>query len=173
VWALRIALIAMERAKYEHTSIITESGYMAILNYTTKIAVNKTVAEIHAILLKAKADAIQNEYANGSIKAIAFRLNTPQGIIYYKLPANVNGVKCAMVRDKVKHPDMNAQSARVAWRIVKDWIEAQMAIIQANMAEVSQVFLPYAVTSDGRTVFERFKAGGVGTIGITYQKGEE
>ena len=143
---------------------------MAILNYTTKVSVVRTVSEIHAILLKANATAIQNEYVDGVIKEIAFRLNTPEGMIFYKLPANVAGVGGAMKRDRVKHPDMEAQAARVAWRIVKDWIEAQMAIVQANMAEVAQVFLPYAITSTGQTVFERLKEGGAGSLGITHQK---
>ena len=146
---------------------------MAILNYTTKVAVDRTVSEIHTILVKAKADAIQNEYSDGVIKTIAFRLNTSSGIIYYKLPARVAGVHAAMIRDKVRHTDMQAQSKRVAWRIVKDWIEAQMAIVDAGMAEVAQVFLPYAVTGNGQTVFERFKTGGGGPLGITFQPTEE
>lgn len=142
---------------------------MGILNYTTKVPVDRTLSEITSILVKAKAEAIQTEYDGGAIKTIAFRLNTAQGVIYYKLPANVGGVQRAMVRDKIKHSDMAAQSARVAWRIVKDWVEAQMAIVDANMAEVAQVFLPYAVTHTGKTVYERFKTGGAGTVGISYE----
>lgn len=143
---------------------------MPILNYTTKVPVERTVSEIHSILVKAKADAIQNEYADGVIKAIAFRVNTEHGVIFYRLPARITGVHAAMHRDKIKHADMKAQAARVGWRIIKDWIEAQMALIDVGMAELSQVFLPYAITGTGQTVFERFKTGGGGTLGITYQE---
>lgn len=46
---------------------------------------------------------------------------------------------------------------RVAWRIVKDWVEAQMALIESGLAELPEVFLPYAVKPDGRTVYDEFK----------------
>jgi hypothetical protein len=42
----------------------------------------------------------------------------------------------------------------VAWRITKDWVEAQLAIIESQMVTTAQVFLPYAVTSNGQTLYE-------------------
>lgn len=48
------------------------------------------------------------------------------------------------------------QALRVSWRILKDWIVAQMAIIQAKLASLTQVFLPYIVAKDGKTLFEKF-----------------
>ena len=88
------------------------------------------------------------------------------------MPANINGVMLAMQRDKkVPRGKCNMeQAARVGWRIVKDWVEAQLAMIHASMAETSEIFLPYAITSDGRTVYEKFDKGGVGTLAITYQE---
>ena len=46
---------------------------------------------------------------------------------------------------------------RVAWRITKNWVEAQMAFIEAKQAELSQVFLPYIVNRDNLTVYELFQ----------------
>lgn len=143
---------------------------MAILNYTTKVPTDRTISEIQAILVKAGADAVQLEYLGGKTVGFAFRINTPQGVIYYKLPVNLRGVKASMVRDKVKHADIDAQAYRVSWRILKDWIEAQMGIIQAGMAELAQVLLPYARTDHGDTVYERFLRAGSEAIGITHQK---
>ncbi len=37
----------------------------------------------------------------------------------------------------------------MAWRIIKDWVEAQTAIIQAGMVTLTQVFLPYLETTPG------------------------
>ena len=51
------------------------------------------------------------------------------------------------------------QALRVSWRIIKEWVEAQMAIIEAGQAELSEVFLPYAVTKDGDTVYQKLKSG--------------
>jgi hypothetical protein len=42
----------------------------------------------------------------------------------------------------------------VAWRVVKDWVEAQLAIIETRMVTTAQVFLPYAVTANGQTLYE-------------------
>lgn len=133
---------------------------MAILNYTTKVSVNQTVNEIHKILAKAGANAILNEYSpEGDICLIKFRIKTTGGEMYFVLPANIAGVTEALKRDKVYRDKEHAN--RVAWRILKDWIDAQMAIINAKMAELPQVFLPYAQTNDGRTLYQRFNEEGL------------
>lgn len=145
---------------------------MAILNYTTKIAVEKTAAEIHSMLVKSGANAVMNEYERGVLARVSFRMKTKHGLIHYNLPCNTKGVLEALRNSKnvPKSAQNMEQAARVGWRIVKDWIEAQLAIIQADVADAAQVFLPYAITSDGRTVYEKFEAGGVGTLAITYQE---
>lgn len=145
---------------------------MPILNYTTSIAVERTAADIHGLLVKGKATAIMNEYAAGILSSIAFRMDTKHGIIHYKLPANTRGVLAAMQRNKKvpRNKCTMEQAARVGWRIVKDWVEAQLAIIEAEIADMPQVFLPYAVTGTGQTVYERFDKGGCGTLAITYQE---
>jgi hypothetical protein len=52
----------------------------------------------------------------------------------------------------------SAQAERVAWRIVKDWLEAQMAIVVTNQAEMAQVFLSYVIADrSGLTVYQQFK----------------
>jgi hypothetical protein len=60
------------------------------------------------------------------------------------------------------------QAARIAWRIVKDWVEAQLAIIEAEMASRPEVFLPYAQTNTGETIFQRFEKNGL--TALTYVK---
>ena len=49
---------------------------------------------------------------------------------------------------------------RTAWRITKDWVEAQMAIVETKMVTLPQVFLPYAVTQNGQTVYEKILENG-------------
>lgn len=134
---------------------------MAILNYTTKVPVGRTVAEIHKILVKAGASAIMNGYSpSGQICEIQFRVTTKtMGEVFYTLPADVDGVSSALKKDRVYRDQEHAE--RVAWRIVKDWVEAQMAIIEAQMAELPQVFLPYAKTSNGQTVYQRISESGL------------
>lgn len=135
---------------------------MAILNYTTKISVDKTTAEIQAKLGKAKAQAVMCEYENGIVSHIAFRIDTPHGTMMFRLPANTGGVLRAMKKAKLPASKCNEeQAARVAWRIVKDWVEAQLAIIEAEMATMAEVFLPYAQTNTGKTVYENLLEKGL------------
>ena len=135
---------------------------MAILNYTTKISVDKTAAEIQAKLGKANAQAVMCEYENGIVSHIAFRINTPHGVMTFRLPANTDGVLRAMTKARLPKSKCNKeQAARVAWRIVKDWVEAQLAIIEAEMATMAEVFLPYAQGIDGKTVYENLLEKGL------------
>lgn len=132
---------------------------MPLLNYTTKVPVDLTVNEIHKILAKAGANAILNEYDTFGVSGVKFRIETKHGQMFYHLPADINGVSNALKKDRAYKDDAHAR--RVAWRIIKDWIEAQMALITAHMAQLDQVFLPYAQTKDGRTVYQRISESGL------------
>jgi len=132
---------------------------MAILNYTTSIATEKTAGEIQKKLSVAGAQAILSEYdKDGIMCSMSFRINN----IFFKLPINIDGVYAAMSKDRNIPNKLKSyeQASRVAWRIIKNWIEAQVAIIQAGQAELVQVFLPYAQNKDGKTVFEAIKDNG-------------
>lgn len=134
---------------------------MTILNYTTKVPVDKSVGEIQKILVRAGASATMIQYADGQPASIAFKLDTKHGAVSFLLPSNHEGVLRVMRKGKARvTPEQVAQGRRVAWRILKDWIEAQMAIITAEMATPLQVFLPYAQTKDG-TIYECFERGGM------------
>jgi hypothetical protein len=131
---------------------------MAILNYTTQIDFNKTVGEIYAILAKAKVQQISTDYENGQPAAVKFMLTYFEQPIYFRLPCNVDGVYKALCRaPKVPYRlQTKEQARRVAWRIIKDWVEAQLAIVEAQQAEMVEVFLPYALDNTGRTAFQGF-----------------
>ena len=58
-----------------------------------------------------------------------------------------------------------AQAIRIAWRIVKDWVEAQMAILETEMVKMEQIFLPYIQTQQGQTLFEVFESRNMLTEG--------
>lgn len=136
---------------------------MAILNYTTTISTEKTASEIQKKLAQAKAQAVLCEYDDETVMcAMSFRIMTPHGMVFFRLPANTEGVLRALKRDNnvPKKLKTKEQAARVAWRILKDWIEAQLAIVDAEMANVAEVFLPYAQGPDGRTLYESIESGG-------------
>ena len=130
---------------------------MALLNYTTRIDVSKTLGEIQRQLVSHGANAILNEYDNqGYITSLSFKMNIDGNDIGFKLPADWRPVLKILENDS-KVPQRlctQEQALRVAWRIIKDWVEAQMAIVETKMVTVDQVFLPYAIANSGRTLYE-------------------
>lgn len=133
---------------------------MALLNYTTTIEAAKTVSEIHRILAKHGARAILTNYNDeGHIESLSFQVDTPSGRLGIRLPIDPDAVLKVLTQQnrlgKVPNRYANhAQAVRVAWRIVKDWVEAQMAILETEMVKMEQIFLPYVLADDGRTLYE-------------------
>lgn len=112
--------------------------------------------EIQAMLAKAGASAILADYdSDGNIIALSFRLKTDGQDISFKLPTAWQPVLETLKRQNVPRSLQSPEQAlRVAWRITKDWVAAQLAIIETRMVTTAQVFLPYAITKDGTTVYE-------------------
>lgn len=130
---------------------------MPILNYTTKVDVYTTIGQIQGILVKHGARKIMQDYDDaGHIVALSFLVDTPTGLRGIRLPANTEAVQKVLAKQKVKCDQPQAE--RVAWRIVKDWVEAQMAILESEMVQLDQIFLPYMVNNNGQTVFEVYRA---------------
>lgn len=133
---------------------------MPLLNYTTKISAIRTAGEITTILTRAKVQAILQEFdKEGNLSALSFRINTEFGLMSYRLPGEAERVYKIICRDKILPYSKRSleQARRVAWRIVKDWIEAQLALVQCGLVDLEQVFLPYAQTADGQTLYEKLK----------------
>jgi hypothetical protein len=131
------------------------------LNYTTSIAPERTVAEIQQKLAKAGAFQILHEYRKGTgeLIGLSFRIQTPFGNMAFELPARIEAVE-AVLQKQVRKGDCRRgfatreQAVRVAWRILKDWIEAQLALIETGMVSLEQVMLPFAQNDKGQTLFE-------------------
>lgn len=138
---------------------------MPLLKYTTTIEALKTVGEIQGILVAHGAKSILIDYDNdGSAEALAFVIPTAHGNISFRLPINANAVLQILYQQRViserrrhdkewaiKHKE---QAVRVAWRILKDWVAAQAAIIETGMVKTEEVFLPYMIAGDGRTLYQ-------------------
>lgn len=129
---------------------------MALLNYTTKIDSFKTISEISQLLAKAGASAIMHDFdQNGYIVALSFKIRLNDQEIAFKLPTDWRPVLQVLERQRVPRSlQTQEQALRVAWRITKDWIAAQVAFIETMMVTTAQVFLPYAVTNNGQSLYE-------------------
>lgn len=129
---------------------------MPIKNYTTTVPAAQSVAEIVGALAAHGATKIQQDYDAGRPVSIAFVIDTPAGLRAFRLPSSADRVKAVLLRQKVKTDD--AQAERVAWRILRDWVMAQMAILETEMVAIDQIMLPYMVDDNGRTVYELYQS---------------
>ena len=136
---------------------------MAILNYTTQIKAEKTIMEIQQVLVKHGAMKIVTDYEGQSPKAVTFCLMINNKMVGYSLPANYSGVLKSMKKSpKVPRRLLTEEQAlRVSWRIIKDWVEAQMALVEAELADIPEVFLPYALTKNGNTLYKEIQVNGL------------
>lgn len=136
---------------------------MAILNYSTTVDAFRTASEIECILVKHKAKSIMKNYEGESITGLSFLIDTGFQQLPIRLPVKVD--KCLKILKKEKHEnprkqikDTREQAERVAWRILKDWVEAQMALLDIEMVQFEEIFMPYIETGNGQTIFERLEA---------------
>lgn len=134
---------------------------MSLLNYTTIIEPEQTIGEIQKMLSGYGVAAMMTEYDGPQVAAVSFKLIIDGKPMGFKLPCNWRGVRevfreQGITSSKLKHKnkDLDAQAVRTAWRIIKDWVEAQLALVEVNMVTIPQVFLPYAIMRDGRTLAE-------------------
>jgi hypothetical protein len=129
----------------------------AILNYTTAIDPLKTLGEVHVLLAKHGARQILTDYDEGMPCGVSFSLKARGDEHGYHLPVNAAAVlrtlEALNEQGRMAPRYVSAQqAARVAWRIIKDWLEAQLAIVQTNMVALDEVFLPYLLV-DGATLY--------------------
>ena len=134
---------------------------MPLQNYTTKVAAHESIAAISQMLAKAGARQIMHDYDDtGNIVALSFSLELDGQRIGFRLPSDWHPVQQLMIEARRKNSKIptyvvtEEHARNIAWRIVKDWVEAQLAIIETHMVTTAQVFLPYAVTSNGQTLYE-------------------
>lgn len=139
---------------------------MNIKNYTSGVPVSRTMARIEEVLVSGGASNIMKDYRNGVVDAVCFVVHEPatNKRMAVRLPANVDAVYEAL-RTAVKRPrsgtleKLKDQASRTAWKLMQDWVEVQISLIQMNQAEFLQVFLPY-VWDGKRTFFSTLKEGG-------------
>lgn len=132
---------------------------MAVLNYTTTIAATKTVGEMQTALAKAGANRVMVEYAGHVPSALSFSLATPHGDQEFTLPCDIDAMHRLLTKQlgRNKKGSTREQAERVAWRVLKDWLAAQLALVETQMVEMDQVMLPY-LSMNGRTLYSAYKA---------------
>lgn len=143
---------------------------MPLKNYSTEVPAMKSIGQIEGNLVAHGAKAIMIKYsADHEPESLSFIIATPQGDIPFRLPANVEKVHQLLLKQltsstfrqwdtayqATRREKARQQAARVAWRTIKDWIDAQLAFIETEMVTLEQVFLSYMTVKDGqKTLYE-------------------
>jgi hypothetical protein len=132
---------------------------MPIANYTTQVPADNSAAEIEKMLRVHNATDILKRYENGELCSLTFIVPTRLGKTPFSLPANIDAVHKVLERQHVKANIERSQARRVAWRILRDWVRAQMAIIDTEMVNIDEVFMPYIALSSKRTFYQALQDG--------------
>lgn len=134
---------------------------MPIKNYTTKVPADRSVKEIQDSLAAHGATGVLMEYEKGTgrIKALKFVLILNEKDIVFRLPIDWRKFQAVLKEQGVKRCNDEDYCYRVAWRCVRDWVMIQMALCETEMAEIPQVFLPYAMPDGENTIYDKVKTG--------------
>ena len=152
-------------------------------NYTSDVPVSQTVYRIEQLLIRCGVSGISKEYhqnISGKIVALIFSIKLDLGKEWkIRVPVDEEkALQCLWLnyaagermnasgseilyggRKKKKRADFREQAERTACKIMQDWIEVQLSMIQMQQADFQQVFLPY-VWDGTQTVYDRIKSGG-------------
>jgi hypothetical protein len=150
----------------------------APVNYSTKISAAQTVAEMQALLAQHGARRIGVDYdASGVPSSLDFLLATPHGQRGFSLPASVDRMEALLQKEDAAgrlkagsraERTSRAQAERVAWRVMKTWLEAQLALVATGMIDVDQALLAFLqVDAAGRTLYEVYREREAAALELT------
>lgn len=134
---------------------------MALLNYSTRIEAEQTIGEIQKMLSKHGVMAMMTEYDGSNVSAVSFKMDVGGKPMGFKMPCNWRAVRQIFKEDPtIRNTKLNSdeQAIRCAWRIIHTWVKSQLALVEVNMVTIPQVFLPYAIMRDGRTLSEHVES---------------
>jgi hypothetical protein len=136
---------------------------MPIMNYTTTVSPTKSLQEITSALVSAGATAIAQRYdQHGNVTALEFAIAYEGQLLRYSLPLRPDEVARVLATQRVAGQYLRPEHVRrVAWRILRDWVKAQIAVIQSGMLTMPEVMFPYMHTGDGSTVWQAYREAGL------------
>jgi tRNA nucleotidyltransferase/poly(A) polymerase len=117
-----------------------------IKNYTTQISVERTISEIEKLLAKHGAKKILKDYDDDGVSALSFMIQIDSGYIPIKIPVRADRVVQMLNKEynkgsiAKKFKDNIEQARRIMWRIILDWLDAQMTMIEVGQRELIEVF---------------------------------
>jgi len=137
---------------------------MPLANASTEVPTRKTISEVVSMLVEygAAAVTVQRD-AQNLPSGIGFVLPTAAGAREFVLPARAEAVRKTLIRQGVRIGLTSLEhSQAVAWRIVKDWLRAQLALVESGQVEFAEVMLPFLILEthgQRQTLYQAFTTG--------------
>ena len=129
---------------------------MALKNYTTKVPANRSISEIQEMLQKCGALGVLIEYEKdtGKIAGLSFQIEFNGQKVGFRLPLDWREAQKVLEEEGNRRAGDDEYCYRVSWRILRDWVDVQAALIKIKQVKIQQVFLPYAIQRNGKTLYE-------------------
>jgi len=135
-----------------------------IKNYTSTVPVQRSLAHIEERLVKHGARSTVKTYDDkGNIEAFCFVLIINDKEVPFKLPARVANVEKVLIKQVVRKKAetllrVHDQAERTAWKLVSDWVDIQLSLVELGQVEIMEVLLSYVYDPKNKcTLFERYK----------------
>jgi hypothetical protein len=133
---------------------------MPLKNYRARLTTDP-FAVIQKTLATHKAKQITQEFGDdGRVHALTFSLEINGRPHTFRLPARVENVERLLYGKKDLTETQKQQAYKTAWANIRDWISAQMALLDTGMVKPEEIFLPYMQDREGVTFFERMEQRG-------------
>jgi len=99
------------------------------------------------------------EQGTGRIEALQFLLRIKNQDVAFSLPVHWRRFQAVLQKQSVTRYRDEDYVYRVAWRCIRDWVMAQLALYETEIVEMPQVFLPFATDAKGQTLYEKMIDG--------------
>ncbi len=101
---------------------------MALKNYSTIVPANRSIQEIQEMLQKHGAEGVLLSYEKGTgrIDSLIFKIAFDEQSMGFKLPINWRQAKEVMKKEGNRKAFDDDYCYRVAWRIIRNWLEQQL-----------------------------------------------
>ena len=136
----------------------------------SSVAADKSIGLIEKKLVENGATDNPKSYdPQGTLYSMQFRRLANGRFISYELPANIMGVyhylnsqRKGRVTELQKKSDME-QAQRTAWKLIYEWVDMQMTMVNLQQMEFEQIFLPQMIVAGengtGKTTYQAMKDG--------------
>lgn len=146
---------------------------LKLMNYTTDVPAEKSILEIEKLLTRAGATKIAKDFmGDGTVTAFFFAIPSQYGDLMFRMPCEIDNVYATLMKGyrrphRGTEKKVREQASKVAWRILLDWIEAQITMIRLEQVKPQQAFLPYAYDPrTNQTLYEKLESKGFNLLAL-------